>query len=214
MLVLLKLMSKNNILFRIAFYFLVAPAFIWMLFSPLKVVKEISLFPGYLKSNILSIFSEENLAKVEEARWNAFGPAKEDLPSRLFYNKGYVLVNEFFTFLTYFSPRYYFQSGDGGNFVNPKSEPVAMPLFIFWVLGLIYLVRAGKFKKICLVLVFGLITFLAGKRNFAYLFPVAILYISIALDGIYALFKPGSRKIIFAALSVYSFYILARLFLI
>jgi hypothetical protein len=207
-------MNKNNVLFRIAFYFLVAPAFIWMLFSPLKVVKEVSLFPGYLKSNILSIFSEENLAKVEETRWNAFGPVKEDLPSRLFYNKGYVLVNEFFTFLTYFSPRYYFQSGDGGNFVNSKSEPVAMPLFIFWVLGLIYLVRVRKLKKICLVLVFGLIAFLAGKRNFAYLFPIAILYIAIAIDGINNFFKPKTRKLIYAALSIYGVYILARLFVI
>lgn len=204
---------KKNVL-KFLFVFLISPVLVWMVIHPKQVVKEWLLTPSYFRSNVTSLISSDKVAKVDEARWNAFGPKKEEAISRAFYNKGLVLVDDLFSALTYLSPRFYFQSGDGTNFSPNGVEPLASIAFVFWVLGLIALIKKRRFKLIYFCLIFAAIAYFVGHRNFAFLFPVLIAYVGIVLIGVNSIKKPLYKKLSFSFLTLYSLFILIRMFLL
>lgn len=194
-------------------FFLLSPAFVFIILSPLNFFKEIFGFPSYLKSNISSFVSPERLAYVEEVRWNAFGEGREDLTSQLYYNKGYYLVDNLFGYFSFLSPRIYFQAGDGTGFSPKGVEPIAIPLFLFFVLGILALVKKKDFRLLIISFVFGFIAFLAGRKNLTFLFPVLITYVLIAYEGFEG-FYPKKRKLWIVLLSLYALFLYGRIFLL
>jgi hypothetical protein len=194
-------------------FFLLSPAFVFIILSPVNFLQEIAGFPTYLKSNIVSFVSPERLEFVEEVRWNAFSESREDLPSQLYYNKGYYLIDNFFGYLTFLSPRSYFQAGDGTGFSPKGVEPIGIPLFLFFILGILTLVRKKDFKLFVISFIFGFIAFLAGRKNLAFLFPVLITYLLIAFEG-FKDFYPEKRKLWVILLSLYALFLYGRIFLL
>lgn len=198
---------------KIIFFLLVSPVFVWMFIHPKDLISEWKRTPGYLKNNISSLISQDKLDKVFTERWNAFGPEREDLSSKIYYNKGTVLIDDFFSLTTYLSPRLYFQSGDGSNFSPPGVEPIAIPLFVFWIIGTVALVKNKKYLPFVLALFFGAFAFLAGHRNFAFLFPVAAIYAWMGIYGIESLKKDSSKVAVYALFCLYGIYLMGRIFL-
>jgi hypothetical protein len=194
-------------------FFLLSPAFLFIILSPANFFREIGGFPTYLKSNINSFVSPERLSYVEEVRWNAFGKSREDLPSQLYYNKGYYLIDNIFGYFSFISPRIYFQAGDGTGFSPKGVEPIAIPLFLFFILGILALVKKKDFKLLLFALIFGFVAFLVGRKNLAFLFPVLITYILIAFEGFKG-FYPQKRKLWVVLLSLYALFLYGRIFLL
>jgi hypothetical protein len=180
----------------------------------MNLISEWKNTGSYFKNNIHSIFSDDKVSKVDEARWNAFGPKKEELPAKLFYNKGTVLLDDAFSLLTNLGPRIYFQSGDGTRLSPPKVEPIAIPLFAFWVLGIIDLIKNKKFRLFIWSFLIAIAVYIFGQRNMAYLFPLSIIYSWIAVCGIESLKSTKFKKTVYILISIYGLYLLGRIFLL
>lgn len=192
-------------------FLLLSPAVFWLLFHPGNLLVEIAKSPGYIKSNISSVFAPEKLMAIEEMRWNAFGPKKEELPARLIYNKGFVLVDNFFSYLSFFSPRYYFQAGDGTNFSPPAVDPIAGLLFLPWLLGVVYFLARKDLRIFWVLTAFGLIAFLPGKRNLAFLSPILLIYLFLAYKGIEEKLPQKVKRSFLVGCFVYGLFLLGRM---
>lgn len=208
------LKKVSNFLRKSPFFFLlliISPGFWWIIFQPVTVFSELVKFPVYARHKVNTIFSTENLRFIEEMRWNAFGEQKEELISRAYFNKATVLINNSFEYLSLASPRIYFQAGDGTSFSPPKAEPIPAILFIFWVFGLIELIKKKEKRPLYLFLLFSFFAFLAGVRNFAFLFPILILYIYISSIGMeFLLGKSKKKNLAITLLMVYGVFIIGR----
>lgn len=205
---------NKKILLKVIFAIIVTPGVIWLIIHFKNVLTEWSKIPHNLKNNISTLVSADKTAKVDEIRWNSFGSAGEKKISKVFYNKGLVLVEDFFSLTTYYSPRLYFQSGDGTELTPSTVEPIAIPLFFFWVLGIVTLVRRNKFKLLLSALGFGFLAFLIGQKNFAFLFPIMITYLIISIEGIETIKNKKIKKGVYIFLVIYGLYLLGRLFLL
>ncbi len=198
----MKLILKSNFK-ELLLLFIVSPVFFWTIWRFPLFVSEWSKIFGYTQGNLSSMLAKDKLQYVEDMRWNS--PL-----SGIVYNKGLVLVDDFFSYISFFSPRFYFQAGDGTGFTPSSVEPVAGPLFVFWVLGLISFIRKKDFRFFVLVFLLGLPAFLAGRRNIAFLFPVLVLYIFIAYEGIRSFVSSKNKKFILIAYVVYSLFLIGR----
>ena len=192
-------------------FIFLSPAILWLLFHPKGLLIEMAGFPQYAKTNISSLFAPEKLMAIEDMRWNAFGPKKEELPASLIYNKGFVLVDNFFSYLSFFSPRYYFQAGDGTNFSPPAVDPIAGLLFLPWVFGVVYFLARNNFKIFWVLTAFGLIAFLAGKRNLAFLSPILLIYLFLAYKGIEEKLPQKIKRSFLIGCFVYGLFLLGRM---
>ena len=109
------------------------PLFWLFLFNIENVAQEWTKAPIYFEQKYNTLFSEDRLRPLLELRWEA-GKANSFL-SLVFFNKGLVFFDEGFSYLTFLSPRLYFQSGDGTQISPPGVEPIAVLLFPFWLFG-------------------------------------------------------------------------------
>jgi hypothetical protein len=196
---------------RFFFLVLLTPIFWWLVLKPGALISEWARAPIYVNEKVRGVFEGEYLQNVNELRWNAFGPEKEEPLATAYYNKGLVLINESINFLTFLSPRFYFLSGSGEGFSPPGVEPIASPLFIFWLFGLVYFLKGRKFKPIYYSLGFAFLAFLTGQKTMAFLFPVAFIYLFIAWKGIEEVLLKKNLNIIYFAIELYSLYLLGRL---
>jgi hypothetical protein len=168
-------------------YFLVVlstPLIWWLTLSPFAVFRVWGSYPSALRNSIDNIFSQDRLTYIEQMRWDSFSLDKNDFSSRLFFNKGTLLINDFFDYLSYLAPDFYFHAGDGRNFSPKGVEPIAGFLFFFWLIGVIHLVKQNKFMIIVFPLIVGFLAFIAGQKNLAMLFPVGFTYVFIVSEGI------------------------------
>jgi len=191
-------------------FIFLSPAILWLLFHPGSVLIEIASFPQYAKASITSIFAPEKLMAIEDMRWNAFGPAKEELAATLIYNKAFVLADNFFNYVSFFSPRWYFQSGEGTNFSPPTVNPISGVLFFPWVLGTVYFLAKKNWKIFWILLTFGAFAFLVGKRNFAFLFPILLIYLFMSHEGIKKL-SPKLKRTFLIGSFIYGAFLLGRM---
>lgn len=122
-----------------------------------------------IERKILSIFSGDNIRYVIELRG--------ETGSRIFYNKILILINEFFRFISYLSPKYIFRYG------------LLVILFPLWVLGILRIIKKKKTKVFILLFIFCFISFLLDQRSLSYLFPIGIIYLYIVCEGIYSLLR-------------------------
>lgn len=185
---------------------LLTPFVIWMILHLKSFTSEWANGPDYFSVNIKNFFNTVDILKIDEVRWNAFGPEKEDFLSRIYYNKGYYLIAKLFDYLSFLSPRLYFQAGDGRIFSPRSVEPIASVAFPLFILGIIKLIKEKRLNVILFALVFSFIAFILGQRSFAFLFPVGIIYIFISSKLLNI--KMNGYKI---GLVVYSFYLLGRM---
>jgi len=193
------------------FLLFLSPGFWWIIFQPSGVFSELVKTPTYIREKTSSIFTEEKLGFVMEMRWNAFGEEQDELISKIYYNKGLILVDNFFEYLSLLSPRIYFQAGDGSRFSPPGVEPIPIFLFFLWVFGLIRLMQARKLKTLFLVFISPVFAYLAGRRNFVFLFPVLLFYIyvaSLGLEAVLTRYRKGSWLI--RLLAIYGLFIIGR----
>jgi hypothetical protein len=204
---------KQNIK-RSVFILISSPVVLWNILHPVNFIKELIRAPSYFENNIHSMISADKLAKIDEERWNALGPQKEEFFARLLFNKGTVVVDDFFSMLSNLSPRIYFQSGDGTNLTPSGVEPIAAPLFIFWILGVINLIKNSKFKLIYWVFVIGCLVYIFGQKNMAYLMPISIIYSAMSVYGIENIKGAKIKKFIYLVISLYGVFLLGRVFLL
>lgn len=193
---------KKNITKQFFVLLLLTPVFWSMLFRPLTILNEWQKLPVYFNQKINSIFSQDKLRYVIELRWEAPGYERSEFFARLSYNKLTVLVDEFFSFLTFFSPRLYFQAGDGG----------AIPalLFPFWIFGILSFIQQKRWISFLVLALFGALAFLINQQSLGFLFPVILVYLYFVNEGINVLL-PHKRKIfLFAILIFYISYIAGR----
>jgi len=203
--------KKVNISSLLLLLLAASPGFWWALFQPGKVFSEWQKSPLYFQAKISSLFSEERLLRLGSLRWANIDEATSEIfISRFFYNKLTVFVDEFFSFTSFLSPRFYFQAGDGSGFSPPGIEPIPIFLFPLWVYGLLKLVKGRRFRAIYLLLLFGFGAFLFGQRTLAYLWPVLLVNIYIAKEGLVAVSKSRTKAFLILGIFIYSLYIGGR----
>jgi len=203
-------MQKNK---RWLFFILLilSPGLWWPLLNIKGIFSELRNIPLYGQNKINTIFGEERIRNVGAMRWANRDLEKEQvIYSKLFYNKVSILVDEFFSFLSLFSPRYYFQSGDGSGFSPSNVEPVPILLFPFWLIGLLMLVTKKQNKVVLLYIVTAFVIFMTGKMELPYVWPILIFNVYF---GYFALknMKYSSKALTIAVIIIYALYINFRL---
>lgn len=191
---------------------LFSPGFLWITLRPARLFAEWKNAGSYASNNIRSVFSQDNLVYIGETRWNAFGFGREFFLSRIYYNKVYVLADNLFGYVSFFSPRIYFQAGDGSEFSPPKVEPLALPLFAFWVLGILSLLKKKDLGVLFAVLALGFLAFVIGKRTMAFLTPVLVLYAFICAEGVNFSLGKKVRAVFVVCYVLYSAFLIGRMF--
>ncbi|HJY98716.1 MAG TPA: hypothetical protein VJ227_03310 [Patescibacteria group bacterium] len=199
---------------KFVFGIVISPAVVWMCLYPKDLLGEWVKIPSYFKTNIASLVSPDKTAKIDVARWNSFGKEREDALSKAYYNKGYIIIDDFFSFTTYLSPRFYFQSGDGTPFTPKGVEPIAIPAFVFWVMGIIAVIKKGNYKYLYLPPIFALLAYLFGHKNLAFLFPVLALYVGLVIKGLGSIKNRTTREISYIFLIIYGLFLIGRMILL
>jgi hypothetical protein len=193
------------------FLLFLSPGFWWIVFQPSAVFSELAKAPMYIRGKITSIFLEEKLRFIGEMRWNAFGEKQNELISGVYYNKGLILVDNFFEHLSLLSPRIYFQAGDGSRFTPTGVEPIPIFFFFLWVFGLIRLIKEKEFKSLIFLFISPALAFLTGRRNFVFLFPALIFYVYVASLGLESVLARCRRESwLIRLLAVYGLFIIGR----
>lgn len=166
---------------------LVCPLFWWIVFHPRSYINEWLHTPEYISTKITSLSTTDYSAKVDTMRWQSTITHGRYF-AHLFYNPLLFAIDEFFGLVSNLSPRIYFLSGDGTN-LSPAHAPILSLLVIVWFMGLIELIKTRQTKKLLFLLVLALPAYITGKRNFAFLLPVAIYYLWLAVLGIQTIFR-------------------------
>lgn len=187
-----------------------SPEFWWLVFKLPSILSEWISIPNYFFSRLQNIFTEERLVNIGIMRWANLDSGILKILSKFMYNRAMILVDEFFGYLSYFSPRFYFQSGDGSKFSPPGIEPIPLILFPLFVLGIVESVRKKSLKIFLLLILFALIPFILGTRSFAFLWPMAALYIYISSVGVSTL-KESYRKTLLIILFTYGVFLGGKL---
>ena len=197
--------------FLFIFLLAVSPGFWWILFQPISVVSELQKSPVYIEKKINSLFDDERVVRIGRLRWAHVEESEFKIfLSRAFYNKLMIFVDEFFSFTSFLSPRIYFQAGDGSGFSPPGIEPIPIILFPFWIYGILRLIKERRYRAIYLLLLFGFGAFLFGQRKLTYLWPVLLVNIYFAKEGLAAISKSRTRTFLILGIFVYSLYIGGR----
>lgn len=123
----------------------------------------------HVERKLFSIFSGDNIRFINELRG--------DYGSRIFYNKGLILINEFFKFLSFFSPKLY--SGSG----------VLIILFPIWIIAVLKVIKERRLSILVLLGFWGTIAFLVDQRSLSYLFPIGLVYLYLVCEVIYSLLR-------------------------
>lgn len=210
-----KLIDKLDIIFsnskyRLIFLIIITPVFWWVLLNFVDVISEFVKTPLYIQRKFGGIYSVENLRNTVELRWINVETVREGFYPRLFYNKLTVLVDQFFDYLTLFSPKLYFQQGGNGISSPPGVEPIPILLYPFFIMGLHFLIQKKKLLPLTMLFLSSTIAFIADQRNFYFLFPTVIVYLSISNRGLQVIRKKKLLKYFSLILLIYSGFLFLR----
>jgi len=195
---------------RYVLLLLLTPALWWIFFRFDQVVDEWQKIPFYFNRKVESVFSLSNLRYILDLRWETVAYDRNDLYSRAYYNKATLVTGEFFSFLTYLSPKFYFQSSDGWKLLPPGIEAIPIVLFPFWIFGILKLIKEKHLKPFLMLFIFGMAAFLVGQKNFHFLFPIILVNLYLTNEGL-GLVKDSKKIIfIFLILLVYSSFLIGR----
>lgn len=186
-----------------------SPAIWWLLSKSPGVLAEWSNYYAYLISKLENIYSEQRLVRAGLMRWSDVDQGFIRIFSKILYNRFTILIDELFDYLSFLSPRIYFQAGDGSAFSPPEVEPIPVILFPFYIIGITEVIRE-KWKIMIIYLSFAGMAYFAGNKTLSYLLPVLIMNIYFVSLGVGRL-KNKVQRIFMIPYAVYSLYILARM---
>ncbi len=163
---------------------LISPIFIWLAIKPAPIIKSWLQFPKYLIENIKSNERSKYLVYVYDLRWGGRGEHRNSFLSKIYYNPLSLVTKEIMEYFQYLTPRLYFLTGDGTKLSPTHIEPLPFLLFPFALFGLFKAITQKKAKLVFIFILSVLPGYLAGQRNFAYLFPCLFIYVYLSLLGI------------------------------
>lgn len=173
---------KTRILFLLLL--LTSPSFWLVLLHLPQALSFWQHLPQSVVANIKSKSQSQYLIYIDELRWAGRNFHRNDLLSRVLFNKSLFVTQEFFDFIQYAQPKLYFLAGDGQVFSPRRLEPISSLLFPFWILGIFKIIKDKKLlvpSAYCLFLFLG---YASGQKNLALLFPVLILNVYISTLGL------------------------------
>ncbi|TSC88462.1 MAG: hypothetical protein G01um101416_130 [Microgenomates group bacterium Gr01-1014_16] len=173
---------KTKILFILLL--LTSPSFWLVMFHLPQALGYWQRLPQSIVATIKSKSQSQYLIYIDELRWAGRSFHRNDLLSRILYNKSLFVLNEFFDFIQYAQPKLYFLAGDGSVFSPRRLEPISSLLFPFWILGILKIIKDKKFLVPSAYCLFMLIGYASGQKNLALLFPVLILNVYISTLGL------------------------------
>lgn len=135
-------------------------------------------------ANIKSKSQSQYLIYIDELRWGGRSFHRNDLLSRILYNKSLFVIQEFFDFVQYAQPKLYFLAGDGSVFSPRRLEPISSLLFPFWILGILKILNNRRASFMILYSLFMFIAYASGQKNLALLLPILILNVYISTLGL------------------------------
>lgn len=188
-----------------------SPIFVWLVFHPHDLWSTIKDGPENMTAKVQSVPNPEQKSYVEELRWRTGLAYDNQQVGRIHFNKFLVYSDEIFSFLSNFSPRIYFQAGDGTGLSPPGTEPLPMLLFPFWLYGFYLIIKEKNYKVFLLGLMAGTIAYLFGRRSIVYLSPVLILYLYLATLGISKIKNRKYQTAIVKIVSLYSLFLILRI---
>ena len=192
-------------------FLILAPEFWWIIFKLPEVFRDLLKLPFYLNQKIFTVFTEERLVAVGLMRWaNIDDSGWLQIFSKVIYNRLDLIIDEFFNFLSYISPRIYFQAGDGSIFTPPGIEPLPILLFPLFLFGLINSIKKNKTKPFLFLFIFTLVAYSTGIKNFSFLLPIALIFIWFSSQGFLALNKKH-KSLFIGLLIVYSIFLGGRM---
>ncbi len=202
---------KNAFDEKLYWILIIISPFSWkIIFNIENVVSELFKIPLYFRARIEGIFSEEKLVNAGLMRWAEIEEGYMLLYSKFLYNRLTILIGEFFDLLTYYSPRFFFQSGDGSNFTPQRVEPVPVVLFPFFLYGFLIIIKKRKFRLISAYIVLGVLPWIFGVKSFSYLFPLTLVILYFVKVGFEEI-KNRRRYTYLKIVVLYGFYLLGRM---
>lgn len=141
--------------------------FLFALLTPLTLR---FLFP---KISELHFFNNIFIRIFEDQRIHRIGLIQVSGVSRLFINKTYIALDELLFLLDILAPRKHFQSLNYSQF-----------LFLFFILGVVYLKKPKNIIFLGLAFLLALPGFLIGSTHWLLLMPISYLYLYISFLGI------------------------------
>jgi hypothetical protein len=190
---------------KLALLFLSTPLFVWTMFHPQIALQEISRIPSYVSSHIVNIAKSEDFSgKINDMR--AAGG------SRFFYNKGLIVMDEFFIFSSYLSPRIYFQAGDGTGLSPRSTEPIAGIMFVFFLFGIFIMLKRRQCKTLAALLIFALLAYATGQPKFPFILPIAVIYTFIGYKAFLEITKKQKTALLFVM--IINIFLSIRMFII
>jgi hypothetical protein len=192
------------------FFLFLSPGFWWLVKSPLTIIKDLLEVPRLIKPGTL-LFDEVKMVAMGLTRWPDLDQSGiVSIISKLFYNRITLLLDDFFTYLTYLSPRLYFQAGDGSTLSPSNMEPIPMIFFPLAIWGLIQEIKLKRFKRIFLIFASSLLAYFLMRRGMQFLWPILLIYIWFSVKGFVSV--KGITKLV-ATVSVifYSFFLGGRI---
>lgn len=206
-------MKTNPALKYFCLFVLLSPG-IWQIGMHTKeALQEWLSFPVRISQNLKSKSTSNFFVYIEELRWGGRQLHRNDLKSRVTYNKSIGLLNEGFDFLQFATPKLYFASGDGSIFSPSRIEPIPSLLFPLWIAGIVGLLKHRRFKVFLILGLSLLPSFLAGSKNLSLLLPVLLTHIYISAFGLTNLFvRPSTRVAAASLLSIYGLYVVSMNF--
>jgi len=187
---------------------LLSPFFWWFIVH----ANEFSLASRSLGPDIgkkLSTLSQpDGLDKYEDMRFSVQTATGNEVLGRLYFNKATVYQDEVFSYLTNFSPRIYFQAGDGTQLSPGTVEPIPILMFYVWLVGVSIIAKEKNWRVLVATLIAGVPAYISGQKTFLYLFPVALIYLYISVKGFQTL---AYKKTVGIVLVLYSIVVLSRM---
>ena len=165
---------------------LTSPSFWLVLFHIPEALSYWQHLPQSVVTNIKSKSQSQYLIYIDELRWAGRSFHRNDLLSRVLYNKALFVVQEFFDFVQYAQPKLYFLAGDGSVFSPRRLEPISSLLFPFWLLGILKVLKEIKsYRLLTTIYLLGIfLAYASGQKNLALLFPILILNVYISTVGL------------------------------
>lgn len=180
--------SPKNILQNQWFIFtlliLLSP-FVWNLLSQSQqILTTWQTIPNKLQQRGITVVTSDFPQKYVELRWGGQQLHRDGFYYKLIYNPGLNYLNEVFNYFHYLSPKFYFHAGDGTNFSPANADPISVLLIPAFIIGLVSTIKQQRWIPIGLLLTLTFIAYWVGIRNFALLFPSALIIYYLSAVGI------------------------------
>lgn len=163
--------------------------------KPGAVVNEWVHVPQHIGENLGLMVGDEKVQRVYELRHVESDSGIRFYLSKLIYNRVTLAGYEALSWVTFASPRIFFQAGDGSEMSPPGVGPVISVLFPISLVGMALSFKKEK-RVFVLFLVVLLLASLSGRKTMAMLFPLMICYIYFAASAIGKIEKRSMRKVI------------------